>query len=120
MDLTSPSPALGWNNRERMALAERGPVDAVLALALIHHLAISNNVPLPSVAEFMAGLGRNLIIEFVPKEDSQVQKLLASRVDIFDHYTQSDFEAAFAQCFTLRASQPIPGTKRTLYLYETR
>ena len=120
MDLTSPSPALGWNNRERMALAERGPADAVLALALIHHLAISNNVPLPSVAAFMADLGRNLIIEFVPKEDSQVQKLLASRVDIFDHYTQPDFEAAFEQYFTMRASQPIPGTKRTLYLYETR
>ncbi len=120
MDLTSPSPAVGWNNRERMALAERGPVDAVLALALIHHLAISNNVPLPRVAEFLAGLGRHLVIEFVPKSDSQVQKLLASRQDIFDQYTPQGFEAAFAQYFTLRNSQPIPGTQRTLYLYEIK
>ncbi|HEY9086822.1 MAG TPA: hypothetical protein VIO36_01535, partial [Anaerolineaceae bacterium] len=120
MDLTNPSPSIGWQNRERMSLAERGPVDAVLALALIHHLAISNNVPLPSVAEYFASLGRSLVIEFVPKEDSQVQKLLASRVDIFDHYTQADFEAAFAQYFSLRQSQPIPGTQRTLYLYDKR
>lgn len=120
MDLTNPSPSIGWQNHERMSLAERGPVDAVLALAIIHHLAISNNVPLPSVAEYFASLGRYLVIEFVPKEDSQVQKLLASRVDIFDHYTQTDFEAAFAQYFSLCQSQPIPGTQRTLYLYQTR
>jgi hypothetical protein len=120
MDLTSPTPSLGWQNRERMSLTERAPADAVLALAIIHHLSISNNVPLPSVAEYFSQLGRSLIIEFVPKSDTQVQKLLASRVDIFDHYTQPDFEAAFAQYFTLRQSQPIPGTQRTLYLYETR
>lgn len=120
LDLTNPSPSIGWQNRERMSLVERGPVDAVLALAIIHHLAISNNVPLPSVAEYFASLGRSLVIEFVPKEDSQVQKLLASRVDIFDHYTQADFEAAFAQYFSLRQSQPIPGTQRTLYLYDKR
>ena len=120
MDLTSPSPSVGWQNRERMSLTERAPADAVLALAIIHHLSISNNVPLPSVAQYFAQLGRYLIIEFVPKSDTQVQKLLASRVDIFDQYTQPDFEAAFAQYFTLRQSQPIPGTQRTLYLYETR
>jgi hypothetical protein len=72
------------------------------------------------VAEYFASLGRYLVIEFVAKEDSQVQKLLASRVDIFDHYTQTDFEAAFAQYFSLCQSQPIPGTQRTLYLYQTR
>lgn len=120
LDLTNPSPALGWQNQERMALAERGPADLVMALALIHHLAISNNVPLPDVAEFFSKLAHWLVIEFVPKEDSQVQKLLASREDIFDAYTQPDFEDAFALFFSLRESREIPGTKRRLYLMEKK
>jgi hypothetical protein len=65
LDLTNPSPALGWANEERESLGQRGPVDAVFALALIHHLAISNNVPLPRLADFFAGLCRWLVIEWV-------------------------------------------------------
>jgi SAM-dependent methyltransferase len=76
-DLTNPSPALGWAHAERASFLERGPADVVLALAVIHHLAITNNVPLPLLADFMAAGARHLIIEFVPKADSQVQRLLA-------------------------------------------
>ena len=68
-----------------------------LALALIHHLAISNNVPLLQVADFFAKIGKWLVIEFVPKSDSQVQKLLISREDIFPNYTREGFEAAFSR-----------------------
>ena len=103
LDLTNPSPAIGWNNRERDSFLQRGPVDAVLALALVHHLAIANNVPLDRVAEFFATCGEWLIVEFVPKSDSQVQKLLRSRVDIFSEYTRSDFEKAFSQWYTIKA-----------------
>lgn len=114
-DLTNPSPAIGWANAERDALAERGPVDMVLVLALIHHLAISNNVPLGNIAAFLASLCRHLVIEFVPKEDSQVQKLLSSRKDIFDLYTQVGFESAFEAHFEIREKVLIPGSRRTLY-----
>ena len=117
-DLTNPSPALGWQHHERDSLLQRGPTDAVLALALIHHLAISNNVPLGQAAAFFAAAGRVLIIEFVPKDDSQVQRLLASREDIFDDYTREGFEAAFASQFRIVRSEPIPGAKRVLYLME--
>ena len=79
LDFTNPSPALGWAHSERMSLAERGPADTVMALALVHHLAIANNVPLDHVAAFLAQLGRNLVIEFVAKEDSQVERLLRNR-----------------------------------------
>ncbi len=116
LDLTNPSGSVGWANEERMSLAERGPVDLVMALALIHHLAISNNVPLERIADFLAPLARHLLIEFVPKEDSQVQRLLATREDIFDGYTQSDFEAAFARHYETVERQPIRETSRTLYL----
>lgn len=120
LDLTNPSPALGWNNDERMSLAQRGPVDAVMALALIHHLAISNNVPLGMLAEFFAGLGRWLIIEFVPKGDHKVQKLLATREDIFPDYTSEGFERAFQGLFAIRRKETIRESTRELYLLERK
>mgnify|MGYP002683118747 FL=1 len=120
LDLTNPSPALGWNNDERMSLAQRGPVDAVMALALIHHMAISNNVPLGMLAEFFAGLGRWLIIEFVPKGDHKVQKLLATREDIFPDYTSEGFERAFQGLFAIRRKETIRESTRELYLLERK
>ena len=119
-DLTNPSPSLGWLNRERDSLLERAPADMVFALAVIHHLAISNNVPLIEIAEFFHGLGKWLAIEFVPKSDSQVQKLLASRLDIFDEYTVEGFERYFAERFTIREKAAIAGSERFLYLMERK
>lgn len=120
VDLTNPSPPLGWANAERMGLLERGPVDAVLALALIHHLAISNNVPLPVLAGFFGGLGGWLVIEFVPKSDGQVQRLLASRKDIFPDYSKEGFESAFARGFETLKCEQIPGSERFLYLLKRK
>ena len=116
LDLTNPSPGLGWANNERDSFRQRGPVDMLFALALIHHLAISNNVPLAQVAEFFAELGNWLIIEFVPKADSQVQKLLKSRDDIFDQYTKEGFEQAFGLYFNLQEAVPLKESERILYL----
>jgi ribosomal protein L11 methylase PrmA len=117
-DLTNPSPSLGWHSRERMALLERGPADAVMALALIHHLAISNNVPLPLLAEFFADAGNYLIIEFVPKDDPQVELLLATREDIFLSYDEASFEVVFSQKFKILEAVAVQGSKRKLYLME--
>jgi ribosomal protein L11 methylase PrmA len=120
LDLTNPSPSIGWNNRERESLLERGPADAVLALALVHHLAIGNNVPLARIAEFLSRCGSRLIIEFVPKEDSQVRRLLASRKDIFADYTRAGFETAFQEEYRIGQSVPIPESARILYLMERK
>ena len=120
LDLTNPSPSIGWHNAERDAFLQRGPADCVMALALIHHLAISNNVPLHTLAEFFASVGKNLIIEFVPKENSQVERLLATREDIFPAYNVAGFEAAFSHLFNILESKPIAGSKRTLYLLERK
>ena len=116
LDLTNPSPALGWHNRERDSFTDRAPADMVFALALIHHLAISNNVPLPQLADFFAESGKWLVIEFVPKSDSQVKKLLQSREDIFDHYTLEDFEEVFATKFTICKKEGVRESDRYLYL----
>lgn len=118
LDLTNPSPSLGWDNTERRGLLARGSVDCAMALALVHHLAISNNVPLPRVASFFAGICRWLIIEFVPKSDSQAQRLLRSREDIFHEYDQAHFERVFSRYFRIHKSDAIEGSERTLYLME--
>jgi hypothetical protein len=120
LDLTNPSPALGWDNNERDSFGFRGPVDMVLALAVIHHLAISNNVPLPQLAKFFAAHCKWLVIEFVPKTDSQVIKLLASREDIFPDYTREGFETAFSTCFVIRKSESVRDSERMLYLMERK
>jgi ribosomal protein L11 methylase PrmA len=120
LDLTNPAPALGWALEERMSMPERTSNQVVMALALIHHLAISNNVPLDRLAKFFCGLATKLIIEFVPKQDSQVQRLLTTRKDIFPDYVQSKFETAFSECFDIAERNLVSGTERTIYLMTRR
>lgn len=120
LDFANPSPAIGWENKERLSFMDRGPVDTVIALALIHHLAISNNLPLEKTAIFFHRLCRYLIIEFVPKSDSQVQRLLVTRKDIFHHYTTSDFENEFSWYFDILESEGIPDSQRIIYLMRAK
>jgi len=114
-DLANPSPGLGWAQSEREGLLQRGEVDVLLALALIHHLAIGNNLPLDSIMRFFAALARHVIVEFVPRGDSQVDRMLATREDIFDDYSAEHFEAAAAPLFEVEAKQPLVGSKRVVY-----
>lgn len=118
LDLTNPSPGLGFEGRERAPVTERGKPDLVLALALVHHLAISNNLPLPRLADFFASLAPRLVLEWVPKQDSKARLLLATREDIFPGYTREGFEAAFLRRFRIARAEPIPGSERILYLFE--
>lgn len=120
MDLANPSPAIGWANAERMTLAERGPADLIMALAVAHHLAIGNNVPLLALAAYLASLGRRAIIEFVPKADPMVQGLLRSRADVFDDYTEVGFEQAIERYFTIDERVTLTPSTRTLYRLTTR
>jgi ribosomal protein L11 methylase PrmA len=116
MDISNPSPGIGWENKERMSFFERSFPDTVFALALIHHLAISNNLPLAHLASFFSKICRNLIIEYIPKSDSQVKRLLATREDIFDKYTEKDFENDFQNYFDIREKVKVAHSERILYL----
>lgn len=118
LDLTNPSPDLGWDSDERTSFCHRGPVECIMALALIHHLTISNNVPFYRVASFFSKLCTYLIVEFVPKHDSQVKRLLRSRVDIFETYDQANFEAVFLNYFQIIDSGMIQNSDRKLYLMQ--
>jgi ribosomal protein L11 methylase PrmA len=117
VDLSNPSPSLGWHNEERSSFLERCDVDAVLALALIHHLSIGNNVPLDMSARLFASVGRYLLLEFVPKEDSQVQRMLATRKDIFEDYTLEGLLAAYDPYFSCIDRREIQDSTRTLLLF---
>ena len=118
MDLTNPSPSIGWNNHERMSMFERAPADVIIALALVHHLAIANNVPLDWLSSYLKQLGQWLIIEFIPKTDSQVQRLLVSRADIFPNYTAESFEGSFSTFYKILRKEPVQDSVRCLYLME--
>jgi len=117
-DLTNPSSNIGWNNDERQSFLERGPADLVFALALVHHLAISNNVPINKIAEFFSTISKSLIIEFIPKSDSQVKRLLSTREDIFENYNEQNFEEEFSKFFKIISSKKLDDSQRTIYIME--
>lgn len=120
VDVINPGGAIGWANREREPVHVRLQCDLVMALALVHHLAISNNLPFQSIAEYFSSFAPYLVIEFVPKIDSQVQKLLATRKDVFPEYDQAHFEAAFESTYTIVAQKRVKDSKRTLYVMRRR
>jgi len=120
LDLGNPSGAIGWDLKERLSFHERARGDSAIALALIHHLCISNNVPLATLARFFHDVFAKLIIEFVPKEDSQVRRLLATRRDIFSGYDQQSFETEFSRYFRILERSGVGQASRVLYAMERR
>jgi hypothetical protein len=117
IDLTYPSPAMGWQNIERVAFFKRQSFDLCLALALIHHLAVAKNLRFEQLADFFADICTQLIIEFVPKTDPKVVGMLQWRQDIFDQYTPENFEHAFEQHFACKVKKPVHDSERTIYYY---
>lgn len=123
-DLMQPSPAIGFNNQERASFNSRvidfAP-DLSMALALIHHITLSGNVPFEMSAQYFSQLSKYLIIEFPDREDSWVEFILNSKRDarhLFDGYTISAFAKAYQKHFNLIKSEKIEGTARTLFLFE--
>jgi len=116
MDLANPSGGMGWSHAERLSLIERGPADLVLALGLVHHLRITNQVPFAMVAECFERFGSALVVEFPSAADSQVRDMLARVPAHAEGYTQEAFESAFAARFQIDAAHQIAGSERRLYL----
>ena len=116
VDLANPTPATGFNNTERNSFYNRLDTDLVLALALIHHLCITKNIPLEKIAGMFHQISRHLIIEFVPKEDAKIKIMLQQKKDIYSNYSEESFVASFSEFFSIEEKQTIPGSQRTLYL----
>lgn len=113
-NLTDPSPPLGWNLTERRSLFDRVKSDGFLALALIHHICIGCNIPLPNFLRMLAKLGKWGVIEWVDKSDPMVRKLLRNRQDIFVEYTWEKFQETAKQMFNIRRICEMRGGRRKL------
>jgi ribosomal protein L11 methylase PrmA len=118
IDLSNPSPAIGWNNEEREPFLKRAKADLVVALALIHHLAIGKNIPFMMIASVLSEMSKTLIIEYVPKDDEKVQQMLSYKTDIYTDYTRENFEFEFGQHYELVKKAVIGNSKRILYMFK--
>ena len=117
LDARNPSPSQGWCEQERAGFAERISADAVIALAFEHHLAIAHNVPLGEMIEWIIGVAPTGVIEFVPKSDPTIQKMLALREDIFPDYTKESFEHLLGTSCKIEAAEQVSASGRTLYAF---
>ena len=121
MNLVDPSGGIGWRNRERASFHDRVRPDVVLALALVHHVAIAANVPLPEVVSWLRSFGGRVVVEFVHPDDVQVRRLLANKpAGLFDDYQRDAFERQLAEQFLVHEQQRLPNGTRTLYLVEPK
>jgi hypothetical protein len=116
LDLTDPSPGLGVALGERYSLLDRGRADMALALALVHHLRITGNVPFWRIAGFLSKMTEFLLVEYVPKADAKVEAMLRHRKDTFTDYTASGFLDAFRAYFDIVRTFTVTDTDRVLYL----
>ncbi len=116
LNLADPSPALGWRRQERQSLEDRGRPNLILCLALIHHIVITANIPLPEFIAWLAQLGADLVIEFVSHEDEMVKTLLRHKEDQYHDYTLQVFETCLATYYAITAKQALGSGHRTLYL----
>ena len=114
----NPTPGFGWANTERQSFTDRLSVDAVVALALIHHLVIFYNIPFEKVAGYFSQLAERLIIEFVPSTDPMARILLQRKADVYGHYTEENFRETFSRFYQLRESIQISNSERVLYYFE--
>ena len=116
VDIAFPTPGTGWMNREYRPFLDRGACDLCLALALVHHLAIGRNLPFRNIIELFRQRCTYLLIEYVPKDDPNVVRMLQGRADVFEDYTGQNFESALCDAFLIIKRIPIEGSGRILYL----
>ena len=115
IDLVNPSPPIGWQNRERSGILERVKADCVMSLALVHHLYFGNNLTFDRIALFFKSLSKDLIIEFVPPDDSQITKLIGLRDGDFRLYNENNFISAFRNYFIIKKRINIQNSGRIIF-----
>jgi hypothetical protein len=120
MNLTDPSPGLGWRGLERKAWTDRGKPELILALALLHHVSITGNVPVRQFVDWLASLGSHIVIEFMTREDPMVKRLLAAKRVDHEDYDRGFFEQAVNEHFEIDRTEELPGGTRILYSLRPR
>jgi len=122
VNLARPTPSVGWLNRECSSFLDRarGSFDMVLMLAVLHHLLVSERIPLHQVMELAAGMTTDgLVIEFVPTTDVMFRRIARGRESLFEGLTEELFEKVCRSRFDIVRSQLLKGGRR-LYLLRKR
>jgi ribosomal protein L11 methylase PrmA len=119
LDAANPSPNQGWRQAERLGFQERNMADGIIALAFIHHLAIAKNIPLDQIVTWITGIAPRGLIEFVPKSDITVGKMLALREDIFSDYSEENFIKILSSQVNILSSQTVSSSGRTIFEYSS-
>ena len=120
VDVSNPSPGIGWNNQERPAFFIRKDFDTVMALALIHHLVFSENITMCMIAKKLSLAKKYLIIEFIPIVDDKIKQITKNRQTSHIMYSETVFENCFATYFDLKDKYVVPSSERIIYLYERK
>lgn len=116
-NFVNPSSDQGWKQQERLGLKARRNADGVLALALLHHLAIGNNVPLSDATAWIIESAPTGVIEFVPRSDPMIKKMLQQRKDIFDSYSEDNFINTVTSLAKIVRRQHVSENGRLLVWY---
>jgi hypothetical protein len=116
MDLTNPTSSFGWANTERKSFKDRSAPDMIVALAVIHHITITHNVPFSLVSKYFSDLAQWLLIEFVPPDDEKILPLPNTAGKT--RYTRDNFDKAFLSHYTLIDEKKIEGSQRSLLLFQ--
>ena len=119
-DATNPSSNIGWYQNERKGFIERANFDALIALAFEHHLAIGKNIPLRDVVKWLVSLAPMGLIEFVPKEDETIKKMLEFKGDIFPDYTEANFEKYLLENSEIISKGIVSQSGRIIYEYKRK
>jgi hypothetical protein len=115
-NVADPSPGLGWRGAERRSLPDRARPDLTLALALVHHVALSANVPVRSFLDWLADLRTEIVIEFPTRDDPMVKRLLGRKGPAANpDYQLETFERALAERWRVERREPLPSGLRVLY-----
>lgn len=120
VDIANPSPQQGWKQRERAGLNERSRPDGLIALAVIHHLAIGRNLPLQEVVHWLVDAAPEGIIEFVPKSDPMIVEMLFERDDVFVDYDEQHFLRYLGEKAEITGSARLPDNGRFIVSYTRR
>jgi ribosomal protein L11 methylase PrmA len=120
-DAANPTPSQGWAGVERKSLADRSAsAEATIALAFVHHLAIGRNIPLDRFVDWLVGLAPTGVVEFTPKTDPMVERLLEFRKDIFPDYAVENFAALIEKRARLVSSETVTAAGRRLFVFDRR
>jgi len=122
VDIANPSPGIGWRNIERPGFLDRaGTFPMVFALAVVHHLLVTEGIPLQEIVAFLHRLTEKfLLVELVDSSDAMFGSLVRGRDALYAHMSLEAQEQAFVRQFSIIRSVPMTGMQRRLYFMEKR